>query len=139
MLLKAPNNSGGFVTSDHPSCLSWSHGPPDNLGMGPGLASKGSGLLLPVSRRLALFGSFEIEDGEGEANEDLVARFNSQVIRRSSWQVYAHDVHFSYWFGDQIRKGSETGDRKCVHQTSREVVGIAFIIPYLFKAPASYL
>ena len=102
MLLKAPNNSGGFVTSDHPSCLSWSHGPPDNLGMGPGLASKGSELLFPVSRRLALFGSFEIEDGEGEANEDLVARFNSQVICRSSWQVYAHDVHFSYRFGDQI-------------------------------------
>lgn len=95
-LLRAPKGSGGFITSDHPFCLSWSD--PGRRGgfYGPGLGMLGTEVVFPVSPRLALLGAFEIEDAEIEVTERLVVGVNGAVIAMAERQVYSRDNNFAY-------------------------------------------
>jgi Protein of unknown function (DUF4238) len=104
-LLKCPDNSGGFVTSDHPVCLMWS----DGKKHGPvGHGRRETELIFPICRRLAMVGAFEIDDDEIDAPEELVAVINGIVIQFAERHVYARDYNFRYTLSDETpRKGSK--------------------------------
>jgi hypothetical protein len=92
-LLKCENNSGGFVTSDHPVCLMWS----DPQKRGPvGHGVPGTEIVFSICSRLAMIGSFEIEEDEIIAPEHLVAAVNGAVIQFAERHVYARDYNFRY-------------------------------------------
>ena len=93
-ILVASEDSGGFVTSDHPVCLRWSDGEHGNLS--PGLAVPGTELIFPISPHLVLRGSFEGEENVVEVDTSTVAGINSLLISNAHNQIYAQDALFKY-------------------------------------------
>src|SRR5262249_20223212 len=92
-LLKCRDDSGGFVTSDHPVCLMWSE-PKGRRPVGFGLS--GTEIVFPLCNRLAMVGAFEIEDSEMTATEELIADINGTLIHFAERHVYARDYNFHY-------------------------------------------
>jgi hypothetical protein len=78
VLLKAPRDSGGFITSDHPVCLTTVGGKP-GIAHRPGYGLRNTEVLFSISSKLAMVGAFEIDDGEAEVDENMVASFNGVV------------------------------------------------------------
>jgi Protein of unknown function (DUF4238) len=108
VLVKAPKDSGGFVISDHPVCLTWSE-PRKAPGINPpGLGLRGTEIVFPVSPQIAAIGAFELEDGPWEADAAMVASINGTIIAFAERQVYARDLHFRYFMeqSGQPRKAS---------------------------------
>jgi hypothetical protein len=103
VLVKAPKDSGGFVTSDHPSCLMWSERPKAPGINPPGLGLPGTEIVFPVSPRIAAIGSFELEDGSSEVDAATVAAINGTVIAFAELQVYARDLRFTYSPGKDVQ------------------------------------
>jgi hypothetical protein len=100
VLVEAPKCSGGFVTSDHPVCLTWSE-PAKGPGIRPiGLGLRGTEIVFPVSPRIAAIGAFEIEDGTYSADDAMVASINGTIIAFAERQVYARDLNFHYALRD---------------------------------------
>jgi Protein of unknown function (DUF4238) len=96
VLVQAPEGSGGFVTSDHPVCLTWSN-PQERRGIfPPGLGLRGTEIVFSVSPRIAAIGAFELVDGGFSANEAMVAEVNGTIIAFAERQVYARDLSFHY-------------------------------------------
>jgi hypothetical protein len=94
VLVKAPEGSPGFVTCDHPVCLTWSD--PKNNRLPLGLKTKGTEIFFPISPTLAVVGAFESEDGEQEFTEDQVAQANGTIALNAQRQVYAKGHNFRY-------------------------------------------
>lgn len=94
-LLVAGDNSGGFVTSDHPVCLRWADGQ-DHGETSPGFAVVGTEVIFPLSPKLAISGQFDGEDGVDQVDKDEVAGINTLLISNCHHQVYARDALFSY-------------------------------------------
>jgi hypothetical protein len=105
MVLRAPEHSSGFITSDHPVCLIWEgmdKGPPRGYGM------KGTQVIFPVSRRIAVSGAFEHEaDIERDIDEAAVANLNSLILMFAEQQVYGRDgdVRFRSPRTDRLVRG----------------------------------
>lgn len=98
-LIRAPKQSQGFVTSDHPVCLHWAD-PASSAGLyPPGLGMKGTLLLFPISPSLAWLGSFEGEARVLDIGEDRVQAFNATVIAFAERQVYGRDGDCEYRAG----------------------------------------
>ena len=77
-------------------------------------------MLFTISSKLAIVGAFEIEDGEAEIDENMVASFNGVVAAFAERQVYARDYHFRYSFREDepSRKASKLiTDPKFLHRT----------------------
>lgn len=99
-LVRARADAGGFVTSDHPVCLTWND-PARHGGIySPGFGLRGTEVLFPLTADLALFGSFEGEEDELDADILLVANCNTTIIAFAERQVFAADPDFAY-----LRKG----------------------------------
>jgi hypothetical protein len=96
VLVKAPKDSQGFITSDHPVCLMWSEPDPKRRGMPLGLKLRGTEILFPISPELAVVGAYELENGEHDFNEEQVASSNGTILLLSRRQVYARTNEFSY-------------------------------------------
>jgi hypothetical protein len=96
MLFKAPANTTGFVTSDHPMCLMWSDPAKRGGFWPPGLGLARTQLLFPISNELAAIGAFEIDEMETEATELQIAQINGSIILHARRQVYARDSDFLY-------------------------------------------
>jgi Protein of unknown function (DUF4238) len=96
ILLRAPEHSSGFITSDHPFCLFWTD--PKRRGgfHPPGLGLRGTEIRFTISPRLALVGAFELKNGEVDVSEEGVAGINGGVIALAEAQVYARDQNFHY-------------------------------------------
>ncbi len=106
-ILKAPANSGGFITCDHPVYLMWND-PADNHPLHPpGIAFLKTSLIFPLSKGIALLGSFEDTDETKEVSEFNVAIINGRMIANSYRQIYSKDLNFWYWLPDSVspRKG----------------------------------
>jgi hypothetical protein len=95
-LVKAPEGSQGFITSDHPVCLMWSEPDPKRGRLRVGLKHKGTEILFPISPKLAVVGAYEIEDGVYEFDEEDVASFNGTIALHAQRQVYAPTMYFAY-------------------------------------------
>nr|WP_246722198.1 DUF4238 domain-containing protein [Rhizobium laguerreae] len=104
------DQAGDFVTSDHPvvlSSLRQSH-----PGVGHGL--KETMLLFPLTRKCALMGTFEGDEGVIQAPATLVALANSAVIARAGAQVYAYNESFKYLKHDKMCAGKNlSSDPDC--------------------------
>ena len=109
-LLKTTNETGDFITSDHPVCLMWSD--PAKRGhplFPPGFGLMGTQIIFPISARLCMVGAFELEEGENDALPGMVAAFNGTVAQYARRQVYARDANFRYMFehGESSKSGIE--------------------------------
>jgi hypothetical protein len=106
-MLVASDDSGGFVTSDHPVCLRWSDGQ-DHGNMSPGFAVPGTEVIFPLSPKLVLRGMFDAGGDVIDANRDTVAEINSLLISNIHNQLYAQDALFNYKRGpkDGISSGA---------------------------------
>jgi hypothetical protein len=113
MLLRAPKNTTGFVTSDYPACLTWTD--PEQRGgfYPPGHGLRGTQLVFSISNELAMIGAFELENGEQDADPRLIAQVNTAVIAYSDRHIYARDGEFGYLSHQaKIMRGVEiVGDR----------------------------
>lgn len=96
VLMKAPEDSAGFITSDHPVCLYWSERDPARGNRGPGLKHKGSEILFPISPSLAVIGAYELENAEADLTEEEVASANGTIAVFAQRQVYAPTMNFKY-------------------------------------------
>jgi hypothetical protein len=94
---KASGGSAGFVTCDHPICLTWSE--PEGKSIAPGLKLRGTEILFPLSPELAVLGAFELEDGVRDFTEDRVAAANGTIALNAHRQVYSKGFEFRYRFG----------------------------------------
>jgi hypothetical protein len=94
VLMKAPKQSPGFITCDHPVCLTWSE--PQKMRLPLGLKTKGTEILFPISPRLAVVGAFELDDGEADVNDAEVASANGTIILNAQRQVYSGREDFQY-------------------------------------------
>ncbi|MDR5817124.1 DUF4238 domain-containing protein [Caballeronia sp. LZ033] len=88
----APENSGGFVTSDHPVSIVWQERP--TVGSMLGFASPKSSLAFPLSRTMAIAGHFDAQGGTYVASHEQVATINTIVICFADRQVYSDDEQF---------------------------------------------
>jgi hypothetical protein len=96
VLLRAPANSGGFVTADHPFCLMWSEPKGRGNFPPPGLGLRGTEIYFPISPRLAMVGAFELKNDEVDVTEESVAGVNGAVVLTAEAHVYARDHSFHY-------------------------------------------
>jgi hypothetical protein len=114
LMLRAPTDSGGFVTSDHPVVLVWSK--PEMRGglYGPGFGLAETSVFFPICTRLALIGAFELKEAVIDVPESSVAAFNGAQIAYAERQVYARDHNFKYAMqpGEEPRKASRLIDDK---------------------------
>jgi Protein of unknown function (DUF4238) len=96
LLLRAPQDSGGFITSDHPVVLTWSD-PAMRRGFhGPGFGLTGTEVFFPVSTRLAVVGAFELQEATIDVHPNAVASLNGAQVAYAERQVYARDRNFTY-------------------------------------------
>jgi hypothetical protein len=95
-ILKAKEGSGGFVTTDHPVCVSR----PGSLNYGaqfaPGLSLSDSDVLFPLSSNVALTGRMDGGEDVIELDDKGVADFNATVMGYAMKQIYAADDQYSY-------------------------------------------
>ena len=107
-VLWSPSKSKGFITSDHPVCLTWSDEPPHTF-YPPGHALTGTSVLFPLHKHLALLGSFEGPSHSFELEADSVAVVNGEIIRHANKQIYGQAFDFEYQFPktDKVKQGRE--------------------------------
>lgn len=96
-MLRAPRDSLGFITSDHPVGLFWSD-PAMNAGpYGPGYALRGTEVMFPLSSRLAWIGTFEGDHpAVVDSSREHVEVFNDAVLHSARRQVYGCDGDCTY-------------------------------------------
>lgn len=95
-LLRAPEGSGGFITSDRPFFLMWSDPVMRTGPQAPGLAMLGTDIYFPVSPSLAVVGAFDVRNTVEDVDEARVAVANSAMTAGADRQVYARNHQFSY-------------------------------------------
>lgn len=115
ILFRAPPKTTGFITSDHPMCLTWSNMAQCGGSYPPGLGLRKTQLLFPISNELAAIGAFEIENGEIDADDLLIPQINGSIIRHSMRQIYARDSNFLYRMqhNADIMHGASLLDDQC--------------------------
>jgi hypothetical protein len=127
VLLIAPESSGGFVTSDHPFIIRWTKPELANGIYGAGIGMKSTEIFLPIAPRLAVIGSYELDqDGTLPLWDDRqVAAYNGLTALYASRQVYSRDLHFRYLLDkdEGPRKASKLIDDKRFTATKEELVG----------------
>ena len=108
LLLKAPADSGGFVTTDHPVVLRWSDTRDRKAFYPPGFGLPNTEVIFPLSHDLALSGAFEGKEAVIEATMEIVAATNGIVIAHGHRQIYARDDRFRYMITHgTLRRGSD--------------------------------
>lgn len=95
-ILKAGNDTGGFVTTDHPVCMRTPHDIDRGNLIAPGYSSGNDAVLVPLSSTVALIGRPEGDEDVVEVGRHSVASFNSTVIGYTKRQVYAADDEYRY-------------------------------------------
>jgi hypothetical protein len=95
-LLRAPEQSGGFITSDRPFFLMWSDPTMRRGPLAPGIALTGTDIYFPISPQLAVVGAFDVANTVEDLDEAHVALANSAMTAGADRQVYARSHNFSY-------------------------------------------
>lgn len=90
-LMISNNAIGNFATSDRPVSLRWDDESMNRNNYGVGLGMRKTTLIFPLSRHLAVSGSFEYDNGVVPASPELVAQINLRTFMGAEKQVYAPD------------------------------------------------
>jgi Protein of unknown function (DUF4238) len=90
------DDSGGFVTTDHPVCAR--RPGEENYGQqyAPGLGLSDQDILFPLASDVALIGRLEGEEDVQDFDQQSVARFNATVMGYALRQIYAADDQCYY-------------------------------------------
>jgi hypothetical protein len=96
ILAKARSGHGTFITSDHPVCLMWSDAKLRDGFYPPGFGLRGTEVYFPLSKDLALIGTFEGEEREQEVEAAAIAALNGAQIAYAERQVFATDERTAY-------------------------------------------
>lgn len=96
ILQVATSKAGDFITSDHPVVLRNTRDIPGPFGRAAGHGMRNTILVFPLTRRTALVGQFEGDDGVIPVGASIVAQTNSMLIDNAKAQVYAYDESFQY-------------------------------------------
>jgi hypothetical protein len=97
--LVAPEGSQGFMTSDNP--VSW--GVPGGGFYDSGLMSKNAELVWPMTRRIAILGSWsDREDELLHVDEATVGRINNRILSRTQRYVFAPTEPLAKWAITQV-------------------------------------
>jgi hypothetical protein len=114
-LLRAPQGSGGFITSDRPFYLTWSDPAMRTGPFAPGLALAGTDIYFPISPTLAVVGAFNVGNTIENIDEARVAVSNSTMTDGAARQVYALNHKFSYarTLTEKARRGGQLISDKC--------------------------
>lgn len=111
LLIMTDNNCGYFITSDNPVLLTWKRPQiiPSLYCQSPGFGMKDTQVYFPISKRFAMIGEFDGDDGLIEATPKLVATLNNKILHFAYEQLYAPYLSFSYMsnnqeiiYGDQL-------------------------------------
>jgi hypothetical protein len=62
----------------------------------PGFGMRGTDILFPLTKRLALFGVFNDAEGVQTVSDEQVATFNAAVVIYADSQIYAESPRFKY-------------------------------------------
>jgi hypothetical protein len=95
-LLRAPQETGGFVTSDRPFYLTWSDPAMRSGPFAAGMAMMGTDIYFPIPPSLAVVGAFDVGNTVEDVDEAAVAVANSAMPDGADRQVYAPDHKFRY-------------------------------------------
>ena len=95
ILLKAGNETGGFVTTDNPVSLTFNN-PVSAPFISPGYGLPDTMVYFPASKNIALVGEFNGEDSVRTASKLLVARLNSKIIANGYQRIIASKSNFNY-------------------------------------------
>lgn len=95
-LLKAKEDSGGFVTSDHPVCVHREGGLNYGQQYAPGLGLSNRDVFVALSPKVALVGRLDGKEDVLEVGKHTVASFNATVMGYAMKQIYAADDKFLY-------------------------------------------
>jgi hypothetical protein len=87
IFLRAPKDSGGFITCDHPVLLTWTDPSMRGKFHPPGYGLKGTEVMFPLSHRVAMIGAFDIQDQTIDIPEEGVAGFNGGAVASAERQV----------------------------------------------------
>ena len=109
IMVFAPPESVGFITSDRPVALSWSDPATRQSPCPPGFGLKGTQVLFPISRGMVAVGAFEGDEGSFTADEDLVSKVNGSTMYHAIRQIYGASGEFLYnlKIGGKVRRGVE--------------------------------
>jgi hypothetical protein len=113
-LFRANHETGPFITSDLPVRLVWKNieNEPELLRRPPGFGLMGTAVVFPVSRSIAILGTFEDdEDQEVETSLNAVANSNTLALFHFDRFVIASDRNFNYLAEDgSIARGQSFFD-----------------------------
>ncbi|AET95219.1 hypothetical protein BSFA1_79510 (plasmid) [Burkholderia sp. SFA1] len=108
VIVKAGASSGGFVTSDQPTTLYWDDEEMEGGFYPPGFASRDTTVFCPLSRRVAIRGSFDGRLGAVEVPPEIVASINLRTILSAGRQIYAENDSFQFMAEEgKMRPGRE--------------------------------
>lgn len=99
LLCSAKQDSGGFLTSDHPVCLMHSDGTPPTFQRPIGHGMRNSTVIFPLGNELLAVGTFEGSGGVRLLSPLQVAHMNGVVCAYAERQIYARDETFRVWGG----------------------------------------
>jgi hypothetical protein len=102
-----PDNVPDLVTCDHPVCLISTIKRPEGIMGAIGYGLKDTAVVFPVTRRLALWGTFEGQEEVKECGVLQAALYNSHVLRNAERQIYFYDQNFEFIWGPHKRHGSQ--------------------------------
>ncbi len=98
-ILKAKEDTGGFVTTDHPVCIHRDGGIHYGQQYAPGLGLGDRDVLIALSPKVALVGRLDGQEDVVEVDKHAVASFNATVMGYAMKQIYARDDGFFYTRG----------------------------------------
>lgn len=108
LIVKSTEETGPFITSDHPVSLTWKE--PDKIPpfyrSSPGFGMRSTQVYFPLSHHAALIGEFDATEGEIIGTKELIAALNSEILWRAHKQLYAPKLSFLFiGKGGQILEG----------------------------------
>jgi hypothetical protein len=87
----ATQETGYFLTCDHPLRLVWSNPDLDDSIYSPGFGLRGTDVLFPITKEMAVIGRFDGPGRHFNATMEQIASINSQTMGNAERQIYAAD------------------------------------------------
>lgn len=89
-----------FVSSDHPVSLTWSDPKFQRGPYPPGFGMSSTEVVFPVTKEMALIGTYEGENRTVRTTPFVVASINSRIISNTDYQIYSPRPEFAFLGGD---------------------------------------